>query len=85
MRITINIDDDLMREIKKRALNKDKSLTNVINHAIRKGIEQGEGQQDLPAYQCPEFSLGTNQHYNLDKALEIANSLEDEVYPSIRQ
>jgi predicted HicB family RNase H-like nuclease len=39
MRITVRIDDELHRELKKRAKKEGASLTAVVNQAIRRGLE----------------------------------------------
>ena len=38
VRTTLNLDKDIMKNIKQVALNKDKTLTEIINEYLKKGL-----------------------------------------------
>jgi hypothetical protein len=78
MRTTVRIDDALLRELKQRAQQDGVSLTKLINGVLRRGMyapEEG-GKLSRP-YREKTFAMG-KPLVNLDKALALAASLEDE-------
>jgi len=78
MRTTLTIDDDLMSELKARAHQTGKPLKEVINAALRNGMKKSQKSTKRKKYSCPEYSLGVPAHYDLDRALDLAESLENE-------
>jgi len=76
MRTTISINDDLMTYLKKKAFETGKTLKEVINATLRAGIK--EGGKTVKKYSCPEFSMGASARYDLDRALDLAEALENE-------
>ena len=78
MRTTVRIDDALLRELKQRAQQDGVSLTKLINGVLRRGIDAPEdgGKRSRP-YREKTFAMG-KPLVNLDKALALAASLEDE-------
>ena len=76
MRTTVRIDDDLLRELKKRAKKEDASLTQLVNQAIRRGLEAGAKKKRVPRFQQQTFAMGAK--FNIDKAQAVADMLEDE-------
>ena len=78
MRTTVQIDDDLLRELKEQAHREGTSLARLINRVLRLGI--GAAQQvNKPSrpYREKTFRMGEPK-VNLDKALAISASLEDD-------
>ena len=76
MRSTFNIDDDLMRTIRRIALQRDLSLKEFINHLLRLGLDKLD-QPQQERYQAPSFRLG-QAHFDANKALAAALAFEDE-------
>lgn len=76
VRTTITIDDDLMSKLKKKAFETKTSLKMVINSTLRQGL--GQKRIKKQRYTCPEYLLGNPLNYNLDRALDLAESLETE-------
>jgi len=74
MRTTLRIDDDLMRQLRKRAAEQKVSLATLCNQVLRQGLAQ------KPAPRRPfrqrVFSMG-QPRVNLDKALALAAADED--------
>jgi len=65
-----------MLKLKKRSFGSGKSLKETINRALRRGLEASNKKNKK--YICPEFSLGGTRHYDLDRALRLAESMEDD-------
>lgn len=78
MRTTIDINDDLMRDIRKKAHESGLSLKRTINMTLREGMKKSKETKSATKYICPVFSLGHPASYNLDRALDLAESIESE-------
>lgn len=77
MRTTVDLDDHLVRRIRLKALAERKSLKEVINLALAKGLDEDSSPcSPSPTYRLTVFGLGTPA-LNLDKALSLADRLED--------
>ncbi len=74
----MTIDDDLLLELKERAREEGTSLAKLINRVLRHGAKEmrREGKQACPFHQTT-YPMGQPK-VNLNKALAIAASLEDE-------
>lgn len=79
MRTTVEIDNDVMRALKERGLHEGKSLRRTLNAVVRRGLAAGSASNKARRYQCPTFALGKPllPALNLDKALALADALED--------
>jgi hypothetical protein len=78
MRTTVRIDDDLLRDLKRRAQKEKTSLTSVVNQAIRNGLKASETTIRAPRrFRQKTFSMGPPL-VDLTKALALAAELEDE-------
>jgi hypothetical protein len=77
MRTTVRIDDDLMTELKQRALREKVSLTRLVNRTLRLGLEPSRAAGPRRRFQQRVFSMG-KPAVDLTKALAIAAALEDE-------
>jgi hypothetical protein len=78
MRTTVTIDDDLLEEVRARAQKNGVPLKQILNHALRIGLERAAGSGSAKRYRCKTFSMGFPPLYNLDKALLVADALEDD-------
>jgi len=76
MRTTLNINDDLMAQLKKRADINKKSLTALINELLRNSLFP-KAKHEAPFHQ-KTFPLGTHPGIKLHKALDIAAEMESE-------
>ncbi len=74
MRTTLRIDDDLMRDLKRRAAAEEVSLSKLLNRVLRQGMAAKAAKR--PAYREKVFSMG-RPRVNLDKALALAAAEED--------
>lgn len=79
MRTTLTIDDEIARRLKEIAYRTGKSFKSVVNDSLRAGIS---GSADVPApkpYRMKPVSLGeVVGPYDIDKALLLADRIEDE-------
>ena len=78
MRTTVQIDDDLIRDLKNRAHDEGTSLAKLINRVLRHGIKALQrANKPVRPFREKTFSMGEPK-IDLDKALSLAASLEDE-------
>jgi hypothetical protein len=77
MRTTVQIDDDLLRDLKEQAHREGTSLVKLMNRVLRRGMIALR-QADKPGrpYREKTFRMGEPK-VNLDKALVLSASLED--------
>jgi hypothetical protein len=78
MRTTFAIDDDLLRDLKRRAQEERTSLTKLVNNLLRKAVN-GPAPSATPKkpYREKTYSLG-RPLVDMTKALALASELEDE-------
>ena len=78
MRTTVTIDDDLLLELKEQAREEGTSLARLINRVLRHGVREMRLADKRPRpFHQKTYPMGEPM-LNLDKALAIAASLEDE-------
>lgn len=77
MRTTLTIDDALMRDLRRVAQSRGLSLKEVVNRALRAGLASLERPPPSRRYRGRAFAMG-RPRVDLDKALQLAGSLEDE-------
>ncbi len=79
MRTTLTIDDDVARQIRKVVAKSGKSFKTVVNDALRVGMANDRIAETVTPYDLTPVSMGeVVGPYDLDKALELAERLEDE-------
>lgn len=79
MRTTLTIDDKLAEALKEAAYRSKKSFKEVINETLRAGLEAERRPHNAKPYKIKPVSLGGVFHgIDIDKALQLANVLEDE-------
>ncbi len=78
MRTTLNIDDNVLHSLKKAARESGRSLGEVVNEVLLRGLAAGEAPAEAAPYRLEPASMGMPAaEVNLDKALQLADSLED--------
>lgn len=65
-----------MRRLKMLAVDRNESLTTVVNDAIDAGLEPGFPVRE--PYRQQTYELGAHPGVNLKKALDLASELESE-------
>lgn len=79
MRTTLTIDDSTARKLKQIAHETGKSYKQVVNETLRRGLAASRVREPAGAYKLKPSSMGgMAADYNLDKALALAEHLEDE-------
>jgi len=79
MRTTLTIDDDIARKIRKAAANSGKPFKTVVNDALRAGLANDRIAKAAVPYRMKPVSMGELVGpFDLDKALQLADRIEDE-------
>jgi hypothetical protein len=78
MRTTLNIDDDVLEQLKREAKRGRTSLRAITNRVLRLGLDRVRPEGVRAPYESPTFAMGFPPVVNLDKALQLAALLEDE-------
>lgn len=78
MRTTLTIDDQLAASLREAARQSGQPFKEVVNQALRRGLHQFERPPARP-YRLKPAALGVPKPgIELDKALALADALEDE-------
>jgi hypothetical protein len=78
MRTTLTIDDKLAKTLHKIAYESGRPFKEVVNRALRAGIEAEQALPKSRPYKIKPISLGgVFPGVNLDKALHVVEELED--------
>jgi len=79
MRTTLTIDDGIAQELKDIAYKSGKPFKQVVNETLRNGLNADGVRDTRKPYKVRPVSMGTvAPGYNLDKALQLADALEDD-------
>jgi hypothetical protein len=79
MRTTLTIEDRIARDLKQIAHRSGKPFKVVVNETLQAGLAAGQERRKPKRYRLRAVSLGgVRPGFNLDKALALADSLEDE-------
>jgi len=76
MRTTITLDPDVQALIHTAMKERGISFKEALNSAVRAGLTQGKTKRR--DFVQKSYSLGSDQNFRWDKALEAASALEDE-------
>jgi hypothetical protein len=78
MRTTLTIDDHLARALKERAHQSGKPFKQVVNETLRAGLSSTGARRTKPYRVKPAPLGGVMPGINLDKALALADAIEDQ-------
>ena len=78
MRTTLTLDPDVAADLKRRARKTGKPFRQVVNDAVRAGLLAQDTPAPRPYRLSPVSMGGPLPGINLDKALQIAATLDDE-------
>ena len=78
MRTTLTIDDNLARELREKAHITGSPFKEVVNKAIRTGLEHIDKPRQIKPYKCKAYSLGYPPGADLDHTLSLVDHLESE-------
>ena len=76
MRTTVNVDNHLLKRLRAEAHRQGVSFKEFLDRVLHRGLEERAASRRTP-YVCPTFAMGAPLR-QLDKALALADSLEDE-------
>lgn len=78
MRIAVQVDDEILEQLKAQARKEKASLTRVLNRALRNGLKvSGARGRKQPIHRMQVHDMGAPL-LPLEKALALAAALEDE-------
>lgn len=78
MRTTVNIDEELLRRLRRAAARARQPLRETLAQALRAGLDRLDPQPRATGYRCTTYHMGSPQGLDMNKALQIAALLEDE-------
>ena len=79
MPTTLTVDDDIAKQLEKIARRAGKPLKAVVNGVLRAGIQNTQVAEATIPYRVEPAAMGeVGKPYDLDKALQLADHLEDE-------
>lgn len=76
MRTTVTLESDVQALIRTAMKERGISFKEALNSAVRAGLTQGK--QKRSSFVQKTYSLGGEQNFRWDKALEAASAIEDE-------
>lgn len=83
MRTTVRLDDGLMAEVKRYAVNRRKTITAVIEQALRETIARREiRQQSTPVKFTTCSGLGPRPGIDIDNSAKLIDLMDEEDAPS---
>lgn len=77
MRTTVTLDPDLAVKLRRIARERGITFREALNTILRRGLAGGGGKASSP-YRVPARRLGLRKGIDLDRALRLAATLEDE-------
>lgn len=78
MRTTLTLDEDVAAELKRQARKTGKPLKELVNEALRAGLRSRGTPAARPYRLTPTPMGGVVAGVDLDRALRLADALEDE-------
>jgi hypothetical protein len=77
MRTTVTLDPDVERLVRAAMREKGISFKHALNQAVRAGLTRARSQQQR-RFSQKTYSLGPELNFRWEKALAVADALEDE-------
>jgi hypothetical protein len=78
MRTTLTIDDGLAKALKELAHQSNKPFKQVVDETLRAGLRAAQARPGRPYKLKPASLGGASPGINLDRALALADALEDQ-------
>ena len=79
LKVWVTMDDKLAKALKETAHRSGKSFKEVVNETLRAGLTAGGTAPRARPYRLKPVSLGgVRSGYDLDKALQLADRIEDQ-------
>jgi hypothetical protein len=77
MRTTVTLDADVAADLKRRARRSGRPFRDVLNDAVRRGLRVEDAPPGKPYRLRPASLGGVLPGIDLDRALRLADALED--------
>jgi len=77
MRTTVTLDPDVEHALRTAVRERGTSFKQALNEAVRAGLARA-GANRRRRFVQKTYSLGAEQHFRWEKALAVAEALEDE-------
>lgn len=78
MRTTVTLDPDVEAVLRKVMRERDLSFKQALNQAVRLGTGPGANRPAARRFRLKTYSMGFNPALPWDKALAMADAMEDE-------
>jgi Arc/MetJ family transcription regulator len=78
MRTTLSLDDDVIQKAKKAAVKSGKPFRQVVNAALRAGLDIIAVPAEAAPYQTKAHKMGLRTGKNLDNVQELLAQIEGE-------
>ena len=78
MRTTLTLEERLFKELKALAHETNAPFKDVVEKALREGLRSMRAAPRARPYRAKTFRMGRPTGANLDKALDLAASVEDD-------
>lgn len=75
VRTTVTLDDDVVEALRRAAADHGGSFKKALNAAVRAGLQSAP---DARPYEVPTRRMGVRPHVDLDRALRLADDLDDD-------
>lgn len=80
MRTTLTIDDELLRQIKRKAIEADLTVSAFIERALRLALDRGAGHEEAPFELLTWGSGGTVGGLSIDRTSELFVHEDEAIY-----
>jgi hypothetical protein len=84
VRTTVRLDDRLLRQLKEQAARSGRTLTAVIDEALRQFVARSEGPKRLPPFRVSTFKGRLRPGVDLDDSAALLDLMEDPPAPRRR-
>ena len=78
MRTTLTIDDDVAQKVRQLAKDFDRPFKDIVNEALRLGLEHVEKPGAVRLYVTASRPLGLRQGFSFDNIQELLSETEGE-------
>jgi hypothetical protein len=78
MRTTVTLDPDVEAILRKVMRERGVSFKEALNQSVRPGTGAAQGEKQGRGYRQMTYGMGFRAEFRWDKALAMANAIEDE-------
>jgi hypothetical protein len=78
MRTTLTVEDHLAAKLKEAARKQNRSFKEIINEALRRGLEAAEESRKVRRFRVKPMSMGAKPGIDYDKINQLLDEMEGE-------